>query len=105
MRLAPLTTRPEATIHSLTMRTALEGELLAGEATPGLTIGWVAIGAMQARHAVEDFAPVAGVEVDALAAFDDERIGVGLGILQRMELEFIGGLQRLMGGSSHEDVP
>lgn len=33
--------------------THLEGELLAGEATPGLTIGWVAIGAMQARHAVE----------------------------------------------------
>lgn len=33
--------------------THLEGELLAGEATPGATIGWVAIGAMQARHAVE----------------------------------------------------
>jgi phosphate acetyltransferase len=33
--------------------THLEGELLAGEATPGLTIGWVAIGAMQADHAVE----------------------------------------------------
>ncbi len=33
--------------------THLEGELLAGEATPGLTIGWVAIGAMQAVHAVE----------------------------------------------------
>jgi BioD-like phosphotransacetylase family protein len=33
--------------------THLDGELLAGEATPGLTIGWVAIGAMQARHAVE----------------------------------------------------
>jgi BioD-like phosphotransacetylase family protein len=31
----------------------LDGELLAGEATPGLTIGWVAIGAMQAVHAVE----------------------------------------------------
>ena len=33
--------------------THLDGELLAGEATPGLTIGWVAIGAMQASHAVE----------------------------------------------------
>jgi BioD-like phosphotransacetylase family protein len=33
--------------------THLDGELLAGEATPGLTIGWVAIGAMQAGHAVE----------------------------------------------------
>ena len=33
--------------------THLDGELIAGEATPGLTIGWVAIGAMQAVHAVE----------------------------------------------------
>jgi BioD-like phosphotransacetylase family protein len=33
--------------------THLDGELLAGEATPGSTIGWVAIGAMQAMHAVE----------------------------------------------------
>jgi BioD-like phosphotransacetylase family protein len=33
--------------------THLDGELLAGEATPGATIGWVAIGAMQAIHAVE----------------------------------------------------
>jgi BioD-like phosphotransacetylase family protein len=33
--------------------THLDGELLTGEATPGATIGWVAIGAMQARHAVE----------------------------------------------------
>jgi phosphate acetyltransferase len=33
--------------------THLEGELIAGEATPGRTIGWVAIGAMQAHHAVE----------------------------------------------------
>ena len=33
--------------------THLDGELLAGEATPGAIIGWVAIGAMQARHAVE----------------------------------------------------
>jgi BioD-like phosphotransacetylase family protein len=33
--------------------THLDGELLAGEATPGLTIGWVAIGAMEAHHAVE----------------------------------------------------
>jgi BioD-like phosphotransacetylase family protein len=33
--------------------THLDGELLSGEPTPGLTIGWVAIGAMQARHAVE----------------------------------------------------
>ena len=33
--------------------THLDGELLAGEATPGATIGWVAIGAMQARHAIE----------------------------------------------------
>ena len=33
--------------------THLDGELLSGEATPGLTIGWVAIGAMQAEHAVE----------------------------------------------------
>ena len=32
--------------------THLDGELLSGEATPGLTIGWVAIGAMQAEHAV-----------------------------------------------------
>jgi uncharacterized protein len=31
--------------------THLDGELLAGEATPGRTIGHVAIGAMQARHA------------------------------------------------------
>ena len=33
--------------------THLDGELLSGEATPGLTIGWVAIGAMLADHAVE----------------------------------------------------
>ena len=33
--------------------THLDGELLAGEATPGATIGWVAIGAMRADHAVE----------------------------------------------------
>jgi BioD-like phosphotransacetylase family protein len=33
--------------------THLAGELLTGEARPGLTIGWVAIGAMQAEHAVE----------------------------------------------------
>jgi BioD-like phosphotransacetylase family protein len=35
------------------IETHLDGELLTGEATPGLTIGWVAIGAMQAVHAVE----------------------------------------------------
>jgi BioD-like phosphotransacetylase family protein len=35
------------------IETHLTGELLTGEATPGLTIGWVAIGAMQAVHAVE----------------------------------------------------
>jgi len=33
--------------------THLDGELLSGEAAPGQTIGWVAIGAMQAVHAVE----------------------------------------------------
>jgi BioD-like phosphotransacetylase family protein len=33
--------------------THLEGELLSGEAAPHDIIGWVAIGAMQARHAVE----------------------------------------------------
>jgi len=33
--------------------THLDGELVSGEATPGLTIGWVAIGAMHANHAVE----------------------------------------------------
>ena len=33
--------------------THLVGELLTGEATPGRTIGWVAIGAMQATHAIE----------------------------------------------------
>jgi BioD-like phosphotransacetylase family protein len=33
--------------------THLEGELRSGEAAPGQTIGWVAIGAMQAVHAVE----------------------------------------------------
>jgi hypothetical protein len=33
--------------------THLDGELLAGEATPGSVIGWVAIGAMQAGHAVQ----------------------------------------------------
>jgi hypothetical protein len=33
--------------------THLDGELLSGEATPGETIGWTAIGAMQAVHAVE----------------------------------------------------
>ncbi len=33
--------------------THLDGELLTGEATPGLTIGWVAIGAMRAEHATE----------------------------------------------------
>jgi len=33
--------------------THLDGELLSGEATPGETIGWTAIGAMQAIHAVE----------------------------------------------------
>lgn len=33
--------------------THLDGELLSGEPTPGATIGWVAIGAMQADHAVE----------------------------------------------------
>ena len=32
--------------------THLDGELLAGEATPGQTIGWTAIGAMQADHAI-----------------------------------------------------
>ena len=35
------------------VETHLDGERLSGEATPGLTIGWVAIGAMQAAHAVE----------------------------------------------------
>ena len=33
--------------------THLDGELLTGEAAPGQTIGWVAIGAMHAVHAVE----------------------------------------------------
>lgn len=33
--------------------THLEGELVSGEAAPGQTIGWVAIGAMQATHAME----------------------------------------------------
>ncbi len=33
--------------------THLEGELLAGEPAPGQTIGWVAIGAMQASHAID----------------------------------------------------
>lgn len=33
--------------------THLDGALLSGEATPGETIGWVAIGAMQAGHAME----------------------------------------------------
>jgi BioD-like phosphotransacetylase family protein len=33
--------------------THLDGELLTGEATPGQTIGWTAIGAMQAFHAVD----------------------------------------------------
>ena len=33
--------------------THLDGELLVGEATPGAVIGWVAIGAMQAGHAVQ----------------------------------------------------
>jgi len=33
--------------------THLDGELLSGEAAPGQIIGWVAIGAMHARHAVE----------------------------------------------------
>ena len=33
--------------------THLEGELRSGEAAPGETIGWVAIGAMEAVHAVE----------------------------------------------------
>jgi BioD-like phosphotransacetylase family protein len=33
--------------------THLDGELLAGEATPNQVIGWTAIGAMQATHAVE----------------------------------------------------
>lgn len=33
--------------------THLDGELLAGEAAPNHVIGWVAIGAMQAKHAVE----------------------------------------------------
>jgi BioD-like phosphotransacetylase family protein len=35
------------------IETHLEGELMSGEATPGMTIGWVAIGAMRAEHAVE----------------------------------------------------
>jgi BioD-like phosphotransacetylase family protein len=35
------------------IETHLEGELVSGEATPGMTIGWVAIGAMRAEHAVE----------------------------------------------------
>ncbi len=35
--------------------THLDGELLTGEATPGSTIGWTAIGAMQATHALEFF--------------------------------------------------
>jgi len=33
--------------------THLDGELLSGEAAPGQTIGWVAIGAMKAVHAME----------------------------------------------------
>jgi BioD-like phosphotransacetylase family protein len=33
--------------------THLAGDLISGEAAPGETIGWVAIGAMQAVHAVE----------------------------------------------------
>jgi BioD-like phosphotransacetylase family protein len=33
--------------------THLTGELLAGEVTPGAVVGWVAIGAMQAGHAVQ----------------------------------------------------
>ena len=33
--------------------THLEGELVSGKAAPGQTIGWVAIGAMQATHAME----------------------------------------------------
>ena len=33
--------------------THLDGELLAGEPAPGQSIGWVAIGAMQAGHAIE----------------------------------------------------
>jgi BioD-like phosphotransacetylase family protein len=33
--------------------THLDGELLSGAAAPGETIGWVAIGAMQAVHAIE----------------------------------------------------
>ena len=33
--------------------THLDGEIIAGEPMPGSTIGWVAIGAMQAGHAVE----------------------------------------------------
>jgi len=33
--------------------THLDGEQLAGEPTPGAVVGWVAIGAMQAGHAVE----------------------------------------------------
>jgi BioD-like phosphotransacetylase family protein len=37
--------------------THLDGELLSGAATPGMTIGWVAIGAMQADHAVELLRP------------------------------------------------
>jgi BioD-like phosphotransacetylase family protein len=37
--------------------THLDGELLSGEGTPGMTIGWVAIGAMQADHAVELLRP------------------------------------------------
>jgi BioD-like phosphotransacetylase family protein len=37
--------------------THLDGELLAGEATPGATIGWVVIGAMRADHAVDFLRP------------------------------------------------
>ena len=72
--------------------THLDGELLAGEATPGQIIGWTAIGAMQAAHAVgflrertlvitpgdrEDLL-LAAVEVNRVSAPTTQVIGVVL---------------------------
>jgi hypothetical protein len=43
----------------------------------------------QPGHAVEHGAAVGGVQPDALRAVDDERVGVLLGMVQRVKLPFV----------------
>jgi len=43
----------------------------------------------QTRHAIEDFLSIHSVEPDALAAFDDERVGVTFWMIDGMQLFFV----------------